>query len=201
MQIKLQTKTRKLLLPLASAAALVLGISLTAFGSSLIPSTRELLVPVRDFASGAKIHQSDLSPVRVQIGDLANSYLSRASGDLILNRSIRKGEFIPKTALSKVGLELMPIRINGLTSVTKSLTVGDRVDVWVTGTTAGEQTAPEPVAFDAIITALEVNSSMTQHTTDVELRVSREYLESLLSALGSNMKIALILHETLADIE
>lgn len=201
MQIKLQTKTRKLLLPLASAVTLVLGISLTTFGSSLIPSTRELLVPVSDFALGAKLHESDLTPVRVQIGELANNYLSRRSGDIILNRSIRKGEFIPKTAVSKLGIELMPIRINGLTSVTKALTVGDRVDVWVTGTTAGEPKAPEPVAFDAIVTALEINNSMTQHTSDVELRVSRDYLESLLSALGSNMKIALILHETLADIE
>ena len=55
-------------------------------------------------------------------------------------------------------------------TTTKSIKIGDRVDVWASSVNDPQPFAPEPVVFGAIVLAIENNSSMAQITTSVELR-------------------------------
>lgn len=199
MKIKLQKPARKALIPIASAAALALSASLFAINLTTTPKAKFVLVAARDLAEGQRLEPGDFQRISLPIGDLARNYLGELPKETVLTHSISKGELIAKLSLARVTDVRVPIRLNNLSPISKAISVGDFVDVWATELSPNSTSAPEPIAFKALVTAIEVNNSMTQSSTSVELRIDETYLESVLSTTDSKYRLALILHETLAD--
>jgi Flp pilus assembly protein CpaB len=199
-EIKLQKKYAKLLLPAVSVLAIAIALATTAFQLVSQPTASTVLIANRDLAEGAGVLPTDFHAEKLSIGALASNYLSKIGKGQVLTHPVLKGELLSKRSIAEGESELIPIRLNGLRPIAKSISVGDRVDIWATAQNHSlNPTAPEPVAFDAIVTAIESNTSMTQSSTTVEIRIAEEYLETILSATDSNSQLSIILHETLAD--
>jgi Flp pilus assembly protein CpaB len=200
MEIKLQKKFTKYLLPMGSVAAIVLALATVIFQVSTEPTYRSVLIANRDLAQGTSVKIDDFHEEKLPIGSFAATYLSKIGGDQILTQPVLKGELLSKRSVTYGASALIPIRLNGLRPIAKAISVGDLVDVWATAQNHSLSiAAPEPVVLGAIVTAIESNSSMTQSSTNVEIRITEDYLETLLGATDSNAQLTIILHETLAD--
>ena len=200
MEIKLQKKYTKYILPAGSIAVMALAAGIIFIQLSSTPAVKVVLIANRDLAEGTKVSPTDFHEEKLPIGTAAGNYLSGLPKNQLLVFPVLKGELLSKRALSGGEESLIPIRLNGLRPISKAISVGDHVDVWATQQSHSlTETAPEPVAFDAIVTAIESNTSMAQNTANVEIRIQSEYLETLLNATDSNAQLSLILHETLAD--
>ena len=201
MEIKLQKRLAKYLFPAISVGALLVTASLLLLGFTSSPLKQSVLVASRDLPVGAKLNASDVHSVQLSLGNLSINYLTKLQPGLVLASSLAKGQLVPKLNLTQEDEHWFPIRLNNLRPIAKSINVGDKVDVWSSKQAQLGTTAPESVAFEAVVTQIENNTSMAQSSTSVELRVSSEYLESLLAAIDSGSQISLILHESLLDAE
>jgi hypothetical protein len=143
------------------------------------------------------MHAEDFRLMALPLGSIAPAYLSQFEPGMMLLQSVSKGELLSRRNLTKETDVRIPIRLNGLRPISKVIGVGDRVDIWATEQNATNQSEPQPVAFDAI----ESEDSLTQSSTNLEIRIIEEYLETLLTATDSNYQLSVILHETLADIQ
>ncbi len=199
MELKLRKLSLKYLLPISSFIALATALATAVVTVNLTPATQTLLIAKTPIAEGQPITSELVSQTELPIGDLASIYLSELKPDLIAARSMTKGELLSKTGVSQVSDQRIPIRLNNLPQISKAISVGDTVDVWATPQDLAN--SPEAVAFRAIVVSLETTNSMAQITTSVEIRIEPEYLETLLTAVDSNYRISLILHETMSDLE
>lgn len=197
MELKLKRIGAKYLLPVVSFTALFAAIVVAGLNLSFPQKSQTVLQAKVNIAAGETITESKLETVSVPLGGLRNFYLSDFQEGVIAAGSIFKGELLPKSALAKEADVRVPVRINNLPQISKSIKIGDRVDVWASSVNNSQPIAPEPVVFGAIVLAIENSSSMAQVTTSVELRIDPAYLEPLLLATDSNYKISLILQETL----
>jgi len=201
MEIKLQKRFAKYLLPSISALALVGAIALVSINLASTPEVRTVLVATKDLPEGAVIQTENFTQVKLPLGSIASVYLSQFEPGMMLLQSVSKGELLSRLKLTRQTDVRIPIRLNGLRPISKVIGIGDRVDIWATEQSSSNQSEPQPVAFDAIVTAIESENSMTQSSTNIEIRISEDYLETLLTATDSNYQLSVILHETLADIE
>lgn len=201
MELKLKRLSRKYLLPTLSFSALAITVLVAGVTMVTTPSNQTVLVANTEIAEGQAIKSQNLTKISLPIGKLSANYLGKLKPGLVAARSIAKGELITNQILSVETDKRIPIRLNNLPQISREISVGDVVDVWSTPMTGGMALTPEPAAFNAIVASIETNSSMAQVTTSVELRISPEYLETLLQVTDSNYKISLILHETLSDLE
>ncbi|MEY4451339.1 MAG: hypothetical protein RLZZ380_460 [Actinomycetota bacterium] len=201
MELKLKRVSRKYLLPAISFSALAITVLIAGFTMATAPSKQSVLVAREAIAEGQSLTSHDFTMVSLPIGNLAANYVSDLKPGLVAVRPIAKGELITNRVLAPGNDERIPIRLNNLPQISKAISVGDVVDVWSTPMSGGMALTPEPAAFNAIVTAIETNSSMAQITNAVELRIYPEYLETLLQVTDSNYKISLILQETLSDLE
>ena len=199
MELKLRKLSLKYLLPISSLIALATALATAVVTVNLTPATQTVLIAKTPIAEGQPITSELVSQTELPIGDLASIYLSKLKPDLIAARSMTKGELLSKTGVSQVSDQRIPIRLNNLPQISKAISVGDKVDVWATPQDLAN--SPEAVAFRAIVVSLETTNSMAQITTSVEIRIEPEYLETLLTAVDSNSRISLILHETMSDLE
>ena len=199
MELKLRKLSLKYLLPISSFIALATALVTAVVTVNLTPATQTVLIAKTPIAEGQPITSEVVSQTELPIGDLASIYLSELKPDLIAARSMTKGELLSKTGVSQVSDQRIPIRLNNLPQISKAISVGDKVDVWATPQDLAN--SPEAVAFRAIVVSLETTNSMAQITTSVEIRIEPEYLETLLTAVDSNYRISLILHETMSDLE
>ncbi|MCX6485690.1 MAG: SAF domain-containing protein [Rhodoluna sp.] len=199
MELKLRKLSLKYLLPISSLIALATALVTAVVTVNLTPATQTVLIAKTPIAEGQPITSELVSQTELPIGDLASIYLSKLKPDLIAARSMTKGELLSKAGVSQVSDQRIPIRLNNLPQISKAISVGDTVDVWATPQDLAN--SPEAVAFRAIVVSLETTNSMAQITTSVEIRIEPEYLETLLTAVDSNYRISLILHETLSDLE
>ena len=200
MEIKLQKKFAKYLAPAVAVVAILAAALIVTITFSSMPPTRSVLIAARSLSEGQHLNPGDVREVKLPLGDLAGNYLSEIQESVVLNRSVAKGELITRSSATKEVDLRTPIRLNNLRPISKSISVGDRVDIWATAQTQTAGAAPEPVALNAIVTLIEANNSMTQSSTNIEIRIGLEYLETLLNATDSNFQLSVILHETLADI-
>jgi Flp pilus assembly protein CpaB len=196
-ELKLKRIGAKYLLPAVSFTALFAAIIIAGLNLSFPQESQTVLQAKANIAAGETITESKLEIVSVPLGSLRSLYLSEFQEGVIANSSIFTGELLPKSALAKELDVRVPVRINNLPQISKSIKIGDRVDVWASSLNNSQPIAPEPVVFGAIVLAIENSSSMAQITTSVELRIDPAYLEPLLLATDSNYKISLILQETL----
>lgn len=201
MEIKLQKRFIKYLLPGFSAVALLVAVVLVLINISSTPTPRTVLIANRDLAEGTALRDEYLTEVKLALGASATAYLSHFEPNLVLVHSLAKGEILSRLNLTKGEDARIPIRLNGLPPISSVIGVGDRVDIWAMEISSTSLSEPQPVAFDAIVTAIETENSMTQIATNLEIRIDSEYLETLLAAMGSNFQLSVILDETLADIE
>jgi hypothetical protein len=201
MEVRFQKGWVKYLIPGISVTALVATLIFLGLITITTPKTQAVLIAARDLAPGVSLQAGDLREVQLPLGELSSNYLTHLNHGWVLNQAVSKGQLIPKGSLSQSQDSLIPIRLNNLRPIPKTISVGDSVDVWASTPSQLTKSTPEPVAFHAVITLIEANNSMAQNTTNVELRVSGDFLESLLAAVDSNCQISLILHETAADIE
>ena len=197
MELKLKRIGAKYLLPAVSFTALFAAIIIAGLNLSFPQESQTVLQAKANIAAGETITESKLESVSVPLGSLRSLYLSEFQEGVIANSSIFKGELLPKSALAIEADLRVPVRINNLPQISKSIKIGDRVDVWASSVNNSQPIAPEPVVFGAVVLAIENSSSMAQVTTSVELRIDPAYLEPLLLATDSNYKISLILQETL----
>lgn len=200
MEIKLQKRFAKYLSPAIAVATTLIAGTIVAINLNSAPTSHPVLIATKDLSEGQTLVPGDVREVKLALGGLANNYLTKLSGKLTLNRSMTKGELITKNGVVNGSELLIPIRLNNLRPISRAISVGDRVDIWATEQTQTSNSAPEPVAFNAIVTLIETNNSMTQNSTSLEIRIGSEYLETLLDATDSNSQLSVILHETLADI-
>lgn len=197
MELKLKRIGARFLLPAVSFTALFVAIVVAGLNLSFPQDSQNVLQAKVNIAAGETITESKLESVSVPLGGLKNLYLSEFQEGVIASSSIFKGELLPKSALAKEADLRVPVRINNLPQISKSIKIGDRVDVWASSLNNSQPIAPEPVVFGAVVLAIENSSSMAQVTSSVELRIDPAFLESLLLATDSNYKISLILQETL----
>lgn len=201
MELKLKRVGARFLLPAISFAALVAAIIIAGLNLSFPEKSQTVLLAKANIAAGETITEAKLESVSVPLGSLKSLYLSTFQEGFIAHSSIFKGELLPKSVLGNEIDIRVPVRINNLPQISKSIKIGDRVDVWASYLNNSQPNAPEPVVFGAIVLSIENSSSMAQVTTSVELRIDPAYLEPLLLATDSNYKISLILQETLKASE
>ncbi|MFM2384798.1 MAG: hypothetical protein RL166_672 [Actinomycetota bacterium] len=201
MEIKLQKRVTKYWLPSISVFALLGAIALVSINLSNVPEVRTVLVAADNLPEGKALEPGDLVEIKLSLGSHAAPYLKRFETGLVLLKSVAKGELLSRLNLTKASDLRIPVRLNGLRPISKVIEIGDRVDIWATQQGSLSQSIPEPVAFDAIVTLIEADSSMAQNSTNLEIRISEDYLETLLTATDSNYQLSVILNETLADIE
>lgn len=181
---------------------IALGTATAAVTAALVvtllnqPQTVNVLVPKQNLAEGTVLTQDALTTIALPKRAVSDQYLQTFKPKLTLNHSVHAGELIPKHALTNQPNQLIPIRLNNLSQTPQAIQVGDRVDIWAALNSSTEAQAPEPVCFEAIVTAIETKTDLAQTRSSVELRIKSEYLESTLAVIDSNYKIALILHET-----
>lgn len=200
MEIKLQKRFAKYLFPAIAVSTTLIAATIVAINLSSAPSSHAVLIATKDLSEGQTLAPGDVREVNIALGGLASNYLTKLNGKLTLNRSLAKGELITKSGVVNGGELLIPIRLNNLRPISRAISVGDRVDIWATEHTQTSNSTPEPVAFNAIVTLIETNSSMAQNSTSIEIRIGEEFLETLLNATDANFQLSVILHETLADI-
>lgn len=200
MEIKLQKRVAKFLLQSISALALLLAIAIVSINHYSSPEVRSVLIAAKELPEGRALQPDDLIEIKLPLGSAAASYLSKYEVGLVLQHSLSKGELLSRLNLTDTVDARIPIRLNGLRPISKVIGVGDRVDIWATQQGSLTQSEPQPVAFDAIVTVIEADKSMTQSSTNLEIRIREDYLETLLTATDSNYQLSVILHETLADI-
>lgn len=201
MEIKLQKRITKYLLPLSSALALAAATGLLLLNIFTSPETRAVLIATRDLAEGEFLQASDVRSVQIPLGNLADNYKSEFQPNLFLERSVTQGELLSNRDFTDTADVRIPVRLNDLKPISKAISVGDRVDIWAIERSQTGDTEPQPVVFNAVVSLIEANNSMAQNLTNLEIRISEEYLESLLLATGPNFQLSVILHETLADLE
>jgi len=201
MELKLKRVGARFLLPAISFAALFAAIIIAGLNLSFPEKAQTVLLAKANIAAGETITEAKLESVSLPLGSLKSLYLSRFQEGFIAHGSIFKGELLPKSVLGNEIDIRVPVRINNLPQISKSIKIGDRVDVWASYLNNSQPIAPEPVVFGAIVLSIENSSSMAQVTTSVELRIDPAYLEPLLLATDSNYKISLILQETLKASE
>lgn len=201
MEIKLQKRITKYLLPLSSAFALAAATGLLLLNIFTSPETRAVLIATRDLAEGEFLQESDVRSVQIPLGNLADNYKSEFEPNLFLERSVTQGELLSNRDFTDTADVRIPVRLNDLKPISKAISVGDRVDIWAIERSQTGDTEPQPVVFNAVVSLIEANNSMAQNLTNLEIRISEEYLESLLLATGPNFQLSVILHETLADLE
>lgn len=200
MEIKLHKRFAKYLAPVIAGITTIVAVLIVTINLSSTPATRTVLIAAKDLSEGQYLQPSDVSQVNLPLGSLASNYLMELKGSLILNRSVAKGELITTRGVGHEVDVLIPVRLNNLRPISKAISVGDRVDIWATEQSHTVSAAPEPVAFNAIVSFIEANNNMTQNSTNIEIRISEDYLETILTAIDSNFQISVILHETLSDI-
>lgn len=197
--LKLNTKWRKLALPIASAVFAAMGLtSLLANTFSQTQSTPALIAS-RDLPEGTELRQGDVQLVNIATNLYQKNYLQHLSPGLVLEHSVSKSQLIPRNVITQSAQTLIPLRLTSLAPLPSTITVGDHVDLWAGQAAQNQTTDPEPIAYDAIVTSVENQNSMGQSTSNVEIRIRSDYLSSTLAAIDSNYKISVILHETLAD--
>ncbi len=201
MEIKLQKRITKYLLPLSSALALAAATGLLLLNIFISPETRAVLIATRDLAEGEFLQESDVRSVQIPLGNLADNYKSEFEPNLFLERSVTQGELLSNRDFTDTADVRIPVRLNDLKPISKAISVGDRVDIWAIERSQTGDMEPQPVVFNAVVSLIEANNSMAQNLTNLEIRISEEYLESLLLATGPNFQLSVILHETLADLE
>lgn len=200
MQLTLKKPGLKLLLPTLSFVCLALALAL--FGSNIVftPKKQSFILAKFAIAEGQEITRDLLESVEVPVGLIGENYLGKFEPGLFALHSIGEGQFLAKGNLERTADKRIQVRINNLPPISSSISVGDLVDVWATSNSQVQPGSPEPVAYAAIVFALEKTSNMSQQSTNVELRILPDYLETFLAAVDSNSKISLILHETLSDL-
>ncbi len=200
MEIKLRSRFQKYAVPAIAGVIAIVASLFAVFTQASIPGLQSVLVANRNIAEGETLTPEEFQTLSLGIGSLSRNYLETLPKDLKAARSISQGELLAKSLVASETEQLIPIRLNNLAPFSKAITVGDRVDIWATEQSQTQKTAPEPVAYNALVTAIEVNNSMTQTSNNLELRITNDYLESLLAANDGNYKLSVILRETLADI-
>ena len=199
MRVKLQKPSRKALVPILTTAAMLIALAISATVLANQPKLAYVLVASKDLAKGEPIKPEDVQRVQLAIGNLAATYPTRLIAGVAPTHSLSKGQLIAKGDLERIETDLVPIRLNNLKPIPTAISVGDSVEIWATDLSPSSTASPEPIAFNALVTAIEVNNSMAQITTSVEVRVDRTFVESILAAVDSRFQLALILNETLAD--
>lgn len=199
MRVKLQKPSKRWVLPVASGVALLVAVLLVLVPAISQPKITYVLVAVKDLAEGQVLQAGDVRQMQLPLGDLGKLYPSKLKVGLNLARSIAKGQLIAKRDLVRSNSDLVPIRLNNLKPISKAISIGDSVDIWASDLSPSNTSSPEPIAFGALVTGIEVNNSMSDSSTSVELRVDRNFVESILAAYDSRFQISLILNATLAD--
>jgi hypothetical protein len=200
MEIKLRRVSSKLLLPIISGITLVLSIGTILATLSGVPKVVPVLVASVAIAEGEPLTANSVTLQPISIGGSKGLYLYEFPENVSTTRTFQPGEPISSSGLTNSSERRTPIRINGLAQISKAISVGDKVDVWVSSANQMSVSAPQPVVLEAIVVAIEESSTLSQPTTSVELRIPIEYLEGMLAALDPTNRISLILHETLSDL-
>ncbi len=200
MELKLRRISMKLLWPLLTGLSLSVAAAVIAVTLTTAPKVVPVLIAAESIAPGELVTSDRLVLKNLPLGSLEELYFQKFTENLTANRAFEAGEPITKSGLTDQSDAKTPVRINGLSQLTKSITVGDVVDVWVSTSSQTSPAPPQPVVFGAIVVAIEQSSTLSQPTTSVELRIPVEYLESFLAALEPPNRISLILNETLRDL-
>lgn len=154
----------------------------------------------RSLSTGDHLVSEDLRTVYVHLPESADQYVSAEEGlpeGLQLTRLVGEGEILPAAALTEVisdGLQAITVRAEH--DLARAVQPGRMVDVWAA---AGSAIGEEAADADQLVTAAEVTdireSSSTfaaQDAVTVELLVSSEELEDLLTALGEDAAISVL---------
>lgn len=199
MELRLRRIPMKFLWPLITGLSLTITVIVLVATVVTAPRVVPVLVAAESIAQGELLTSERLVLKQLPLGSVSDLYLQDFPDNLTANRFFEAGELITKSGLSNQTDVKTPVRINGLAQLSKSISVGDVVDVWVTTSSQVVAVTPQPVVFGAIVIAIENSTTLSQPTTNVELRIPVDYLESFLSALEPPNRISLILNETLRD--
>lgn len=179
-------------------------VVLSVAGVLALLAVQDRTIPVyaadAPLSTGDHLALEDLRTVHVHIPESADKYLSAEDelpDGLQLTRMVGEGEILPAGALSQVtsdGLQAITVRAEH--DLARAVQPGRLVDVWAAvGSTLSEEDA-EAVQ---LVTAAEVTdireSSSTfaaQDSVTVELLVSAEEVEDLLTALGEGAAVSVL---------
>jgi pilus assembly protein CpaB len=170
-----------------------------------------VVVAARDLQVGTRIEDSDIKVAKIQtedVGDLPHN-LFRHKSDVVgrgVITPIEKGDFIsPKklagerdlglTSLIPPGMRAFPVRANDIVSVAGFVTAGSRVDVLLTGDSAGGKRTTTVLENASVLAAdqrLEHESASKSQPSVITLLVSLEDAQRLALA-SSEGHIQLIL--------
>ena len=161
------------------------GIYLSNYQSE---STLNYLVAAGDLAAGSKLTSENVSSVPASIGGQGIYYLTDSDkvSSWYLDRPIRSGELIPKSALASIpSANCQTLKIGLTVALAHEIRVGDYLDIWAGQQNAASEQIPTEIVSDAPLLALETNSdALSQVAETAELCVSVGQIRSVVNAIA-----------------
>jgi Flp pilus assembly protein CpaB len=163
--------------------------------------TRPVLVAVRDLPAGAAVTDADVRTRRVHLGEeMAGRYLAdRVPPSVTLDRAVRAGELVPRSALVDVGAQdrvEVPLGV-ATDDLPATVARGSVVDVWVVpdaehGARAGDRARLVLAGVTVLALADRADSLAPQPTRQVIVSVPADD-DQLAAALGRTTSGRLVL--------
>lgn len=182
----------------------ILVVAVSVLGVFALLTAQDRTVSVyaadRQLSAGETLSSEDLRPVSVSLPGSVDQYLSVEEGvpeGLQLTRVVGEGELLPVAAAAESDPQgRQAVTVQAEHDLARAVEPGRLVDVWVTASSAvGE----EPVDATQLVHAAEVadvressSAFAAQQAVTVELLVSPEELEELLSATGGGAAVSVL---------
>ena len=163
-------------------------------------ASTNVLVAKHNIFEGDVLSAAEFESRNVNLADSAQVSLATLPDGALARREIVAGELVVKTAIGRPAGSQVPIALTLTQSLPHQVVAGRTVDVWSTSVHLGQVDGnPEPIALQAMVTALSSSSSLGQNRTTAELLVSSQYVSPLLLAQADGSVLSLVLNPTAAD--
>lgn len=184
---------------------IVIVLLATAVGARLIGAaddTVPMYAAARTLQPGDAVTADALRRVDVQLADQSDTYLSAASGPpsgAFALRQVREGELVPRSALgTQQQVAVQPVTVQVDANSASGLNAGSVVDVWVS---ARDPQTTQQRYLDATRMLQGVSATplpdtgrfgVAAATTAVQLRVPKEKVAAVISAVDAQSKFTLV---------
>lgn len=159
---------------------------------SSLDHTEAVYVTTLPVGTGQPLSSSELRVVRLNLGEALSHYVTPADDvdDLIAQQPLRAGELVAQGAVAtRVSTNSVVTVISVEGSIPRGSEEGSKVDVWATPhSTPNALEPPRPkllVPGAEIVSIPQGNSFIGAPSAEIEVRVPRARLSSLLTAMGT----------------
>lgn len=186
MAVKLRrSRLQTMLIPLIIGA---LGLALILFG--VFRPLPSYLVAAKDLIPGEPLAESDLTLVELDLGPLAQNYLSELPPGFAAGDFVAAGELLPKRLLVEYQLSNQTlIRIVPSSQPAAAVIPGSLVSIWQVIEVQDVLSAEQLVPRAEVVAIVETDGLFASDMPLIELRLSRQQAQSLITAMAGDIPL------------